>query len=77
MIVYLRFTGAYLSESIRFESKKAAIEFYTDTMRDLERIGQRIGATLHVGQSLEELNERPDFFFDVGPRGGIVCVKLE
>lgn len=76
MIVYLRFADDYLADSIRFKSKKTAVEYFANTARELARYGQKIEATLHVGQSLEEIVEYPDFILSLGPRGGIVCEKV-
>lgn len=76
MIIYLRFASDYLSESLRFESKKAAIDYFADTARELARFDQKIEASLHIGQSLEEIVEYPDFVLSIGPRGGIVCERV-
>jgi len=76
MIVYLRFARDYLWESKRFESKKAAIEYFADTARELARYEQKIEASLHVGRSIEKLDEYPDFILSLGPRGGVVCERV-
>lgn len=76
MIIYLCFAGDYLSDSKRFESKKAAIDHFTDTARELARFDQKIEASLHIGKSLDEISEYPDFVLSLGPRGGIVCERV-
>lgn len=76
MIVYLRFAEEYLEDSKRFESKKAAIDYFAYTARELARYDQKIAATLHVGKSLDEIAEYPDFVLSLGPRGGIVCERV-
>jgi len=75
MIIYLRLADDYLSEAMRFDSKKAAIEYFVDTARELARFDQKIEASLHIGQSLEEIVEYPDFILRLGPRGGIICER--
>lgn len=75
MHIYLRVDTDPLECAQRYASKAAATRAYAECAHNLNRFGQRVGATLHYGDSLDELYEYPDFVLSLGPRGGIRCER--
>lgn len=74
MRVYLLYQGEYLEDATGYQSKWAAVDAFERTARELDRFGQKIEASLHLGVQ-GELNEYPDFVLSLGPRGGLRVEK--
>jgi hypothetical protein len=69
---YLRMGSDYLSESVRFPSiAKAKAEFFA-TARELWRYEQPIEASIHLGHTLDEIVEYPDYTLRLGPKGNLI-----
>lgn len=68
---YLRMGDDYLQDAKPYASKTAAINAFADTARELWRYGQKISASIHIAESLDDIAEYPDFILETGPRGGI------
>jgi hypothetical protein len=67
---YLRYQDEPLDEAKFFQSKGAAVDAFERTARELDRYGQKIEASLHLGNK-DDLSEYPDFVLSLGPRGGL------
>lgn len=74
MKTYLRIGSDYLEQATAYRNKRAAVEAFAETARELARYDQRIEASLHYANNRDELAEYPDFVLSLGPRGG---VKIE
>lgn len=44
---------------------------FAEVAHELDRYGQRIDASIHIGKDAEYLVEYPDYVLSLGPRGGI------
>lgn len=68
---YMRMGDDYLQDAKPYASKTAAINAFANTARELWRYGQKISASIHIAESLDDIAEYPDFILETGPRGGI------
>ena len=73
-LYWLRMGSDYLEDAVAYTSKRAAVEAYLATARDLARYEQRIEATIHLAPDRETLAEYPDYVLSLGKGGG---VKIE
>jgi TPR repeat protein len=71
---YLRSGNDYLEDAVEFSSKAAAVRYYRSDAEELDRIGQRHEASIHIAEDRDKAAEYPDFVLSLGPRGG---VKIE
>jgi hypothetical protein len=72
---FLRFDADSLEQSEKFLTIHAAKMEYLDSATELARFGQVIGATIHIGNSMDEIVEYPDYVLSLGPKGGLVCQR--
>lgn len=72
---FLRMGSDYLSDAKPYKTKKAAIEQFSETARELLRYGQKIEASIHVAPSMDQVSEYPNFILTVGPKNGIRCER--
>lgn len=59
----------------RHTSLNDAKEAFLKVASELAQVEQRHSATVHVAPSRYEISEHPDYFLELGPRGGVKCVK--
>lgn len=67
---FLVFGNEYLVEAKKFHSIAAAKEEYLSVARELDRYGQRIGGSIHIAQTRDDVVEYPDYVLSLGPHGG-------
>jgi hypothetical protein len=68
---YLRVGDDYLEDAVPYRSRAAAVAAYADEARQLARYDQRLEASIHIADSMDEVAEYPDFALSLGPRGGV------
>lgn len=68
---FLRMGSDYLEDAKPYRSKRAAVDAFADTARELARYDQRIEASVHIAPTMAEVVEYPDFVLSLGPRGGV------
>ncbi len=73
MVCFLRFASDPLEDATRFNTKRDAVLSFAKVAFELDRIGQRIDASLHVARDRDVIHEYPDFVLSLGPRGGVRC----
>ena len=61
MKFWLRLGSDYLSEATPHETFGAAEAAYRSAAAQLWRYGQRLEATVHLGERLDDLDEYPDY----------------
>ena len=71
MTYFLRYQDDYLEEAEPYRTKTEAINAFQATAEELARYDQRIEATIHIADSMDDLQEYPDFVLTLGPRGGV------
>lgn len=71
MAYFLRIGGDYLEDAVEYRTKTEAINAYKNTARELAKFGQGLEASIHIGDSRDEVVEYPDFVLSLGPRGGV------
>lgn len=59
-----------LDEAKKFHSIAAAKEEYLSVARELDRYGQRIGGSIHIARTRDDVVEYPDYVLSLGPHGG-------
>lgn len=79
MRCYLRLAQDYLEDAKPFPSVKAAIDEYQTIALELDRIGQKIEATVHYRDERQhdepKCAEYPDWVLSLGPRGNVIKTK--
>lgn len=60
-----------LSEAKKFHSIAAAKEEYLSVARELDRYGQRIGGSIHIARTRDDVVEYPDYVLSLGQHGGL------
>ena len=75
MNCFLRMGEDHLNCAMEFFTIGDAKHAFLETARDLDRYDQRIEASIHIADSVEELSEYPDYVLSLGPRGGLKCER--
>jgi hypothetical protein len=68
---YLRMGNDYLEDATRFRSIGAAADHFHWHAQQLARYDQRIEASIHIADNMDEVVEYPDLVLKLGPRGGL------
>jgi hypothetical protein len=71
MKCYLRIGDDYLTDAKRYRSKREACDVFREVAEDLGRFEQSVDGWIHYANNTDELQEYPDFFLSLGPRGGL------
>lgn len=71
-VCFLRQASDYLAESVRHSSIKSAKAEFFETARELARYGQPHCASIHIGHTIDEIVEYPDFVLKLGEKGNLV-----
>ena len=72
---YLREGSDYLENAKKYKSKRAAIDAFAETAKELAKYDQKHEASLHIAGEIEQISEYPDFVLRIGPRGGVVVER--
>jgi hypothetical protein len=73
---FLSFASDPIARPLKCRSKRAAIDAFATTARDLARYEQQINGHITFARSVEELPDTPDLTLSLGPRGGIRIQRI-
>ena len=68
---FLCFADEYLDDAQECKSIEFAKGEFLATAQELDRLGQRIEASIHIAVDRDCLAEYPDYVLSLGPRGGL------
>jgi len=72
---FLQFQSDTQERPERHISLNDAKEAFLEVASELAQHGQRIEATVHIAPTRYEIAEYPDYRLELGPRGGVKCMK--
>lgn len=72
---YLRIGDDTLEEARCYRTLADAVQVFRAEAGDLARFGQGLAATIHIAGCRAEIVEYPDYFLELGDRGGLRCVR--
>lgn len=75
MKCYLYYTGSPYTHPAPFRSITEAKEDFLASARELDRLGQRCEATIHIAPTREQMDEYPDYVLSLTARGNLRCER--
>lgn len=68
---FLRTGSDYLEDAVEYFTISSACAAFMRDARVLDRYGQKLEATIHIANTMEEVAEYPDYVLSLGSRGGL------